>query len=83
MAKILSLTARRLPDDWKEKYNVRPVLLEFLVQKDLFAGICYKPANLINVGQNKGRGKLGPPSKISVPIKDIWVCPLAKRFRLF
>jgi len=23
-SKILSLTARRLPDDWEEKYNVRP-----------------------------------------------------------
>jgi uncharacterized protein DUF4338 len=82
-SKILSLTARRLPDDWEEKYNVRPVLLESFVQKDLFAGTCYKAANWINVGQTKGRGKLGPPGKISVPIKDIWVYPLAKRFRFF
>ena len=82
-SKILSLIARRLPDDWEEKYNVRPVLLESFVQKDLFVGTCYKAANWINVGQTKGRGKLGPPGKISVPIKDIWLYPLAKRFRLF
>jgi len=81
-SKILSLTARRLPDDWEEKYNVRPVLLESFVQKNLFAGTCYKAANWINVGQTKGRGKLGPPGKISVPIKDIWVYPLVKKFRV-
>jgi len=81
-SKILSLTARRLPDDWEEKYNVRPALLESFVQKNLFAGTCYKAANWINVGQTKGRGKLGPTGKIRVPIKDIWVHPLVKKFRV-
>ncbi len=81
-SKILSLTTRRLPDDWEEKYNVRPVMLESFVQKNRFAGTCYKAANWINVGQTKGRGKLGPPGKISVPIKDIWVYPLVKDFRV-
>jgi len=81
-SKILSITARRLPDDWEEIYNIRPVLLESFVQKDLFAGTCYKAANWIHVGQTKGRGKLGPAGKISVPIKDIWLYPLDKDFRL-
>ena len=81
-SKILSLTAHRLPDDWEEKYNIRPVLLESFVQKNQFTGTCYKAANWINVGQTKGRGKLGPPGKISVPIKDIWAYPLVKKFRL-
>jgi len=80
-SKILSLTARQLPNDWKEKYNIRPVLMESFVQKDRFAGTCYKAANWIKLGQTKGRGKLGPPGKISVPIKDIWVYPLDKNFR--
>jgi len=81
-SKILSLTARQLPNDWKEKYNIRPVLMESFVQKNLFTGTCYKAANWIKVGQTKGRGKLGPPGKISVPIKDIWVYPLDKKFRI-
>jgi len=80
-SKILALTSRRLPDDWEEKYNVRPVLLESFVEKNRFFGTCYKAANWINVGQTKGRGKLGPAGKISVPIKDIWVYPLGKKFR--
>jgi len=64
-----------------EKYNIRPVLVETFVQKNRFEGTCYKAANWINVGQTKGRGKLGPAGKISVPIKDVWVYPLDKKFR--
>lgn len=81
-SKILALTSRRLPDDWEKKYSVRPVLLESFVEKNRFFGTCYKAANWINVGQTKGRGKLGPAGKISVPIKDIWLYPLGKKFRV-
>jgi hypothetical protein len=56
--------------------------LESFVQKNRFAGTCYKAANWTNVGQTKGRGKLGgQPGKIVVPIKEIWVYPLHKKFR--
>lgn len=80
-SKILSLTTRLLPADWKKRYNIRPVLMESFVQKNRFAGTCYKAANWTNVGETKGRGKLGPAGKISVPIKDVWVYPLDKKFR--
>jgi len=80
-SKILSLTVRLLPDDWKKIYNIRPVLMETFVQKNRFLGTCYKAANFVNVGETKGRGKLGPAGKISVPIKDIWLYPLEKKFR--
>jgi hypothetical protein len=80
-SKILALHARQLPYDWENKYNIRPVLMESFVEKNRFAGTCYKAANWCNVGQTKGRGKLGPPGKISVPIKDVWLYPLNKNFR--
>lgn len=80
-SKILALHTRQLPYDWEEKYNIRPVLMESFVEKNRFAGTCYKAANWCNVGQTKGRGKLGPPGEISVPIKDIWLYPLNKNFR--
>ena len=81
-SKILSLSARQLTAHWEEKYNIRPVLLESFVQKNRFYGTCYKAANWINVGETKGRGKLGgQPGKIVVPIKDIWVYPLHKKFK--
>jgi len=81
-SKILSLTIRHLPKDWGERYNIRPVLMESFVQKNRFAGTCYKAANWIKAGETKGRGKLGPAGKISVPIKDVWVYPLDKKFRV-
>jgi len=80
-SKILSLTTRHLPDDWEARYKVRPVLMETFVQKDRFAGTCYRAANWILCGETKGRGKLGVAGKISVPIKDVWVYPLEKRFK--
>lgn len=80
-SKILSLTTRHLPDDWEARYNVRPVLMETFVQKDRFAGTCYRAANWILCGETKGRGKLGVAGKISVPIKDVWVYPMEKKFK--
>lgn len=80
-SKILSLTSHRLPCDWQEHYGYSPVLLETFVEKDRFAGTCYKAANWVKVGQTKGRGKLGPAGKISVPIKDLWLYPLKRNFR--
>jgi len=80
-SKILSLTARTLPDDWKTRYNIQPVLMESFVQKNRFSGTCYKAANWKLCGETKGRGKLGVAGKISVPIKDIWVYPLDRNFR--
>ena len=80
-SKLLSLTIRQLPGDWEERYNTRPLLLETFVEKKRFAGTCYRAANFKLCGQTKGRGKLGPAGKISVPIKDVWVYPLDKKFQ--
>ena len=80
-SKILSLTSHRLSRDWQGHYGYQPVLLETFVERDRFAGTCYKAANWVLVGQTKGRGKLGPAKKISVPIKDLWLYPLEPNFR--
>jgi hypothetical protein len=80
-SKILSITAQQLPYDWLKRYGYRPLLLETFVEKDRFFGTCYKAANWIHVGQTKGRGKLGPAGKVSLPIKDLWLFPLDKNFR--
>ena len=80
-SKILSLTSHRLSRDWQDHYGYQPVLLETFVERDRFAGTSYKAANWVLVGQTKGRGKLGPAGKISVPIKDLWLYPLERNFR--
>jgi hypothetical protein len=78
---ILAMAARQLPDDWLAQYHYRPVLMETFVEKQRFEGTCYKAANWRHLGQTKGRGKLGPAGKQSVPIKDLWVYPLKRAFR--
>jgi hypothetical protein len=78
---ILAMAAKRLADDWYTQYNYQPVLLETFVEKPRFEGTCYKAANWHCLGQTKGRGKLGPAGKQSVPIKDLWVYPLDAAFR--
>jgi hypothetical protein len=80
-SKILALAARRLPQDWQQRYGYRPVLLETFVEQHRFTGTCYHAANWLHVGHTKGRGKLGPAGKQSVPIKDVWLYPLDRRFK--
>jgi hypothetical protein len=81
-SKILALLAKKLPDDWQKQYGIKPVLMETFVETNRFAGTCYKATNWIYVGKTKGRGKLGPAGKQSVPIKDLWLCPLCRDFRI-
>jgi hypothetical protein len=81
-SKLLSIVSRTLPADWEERYGYRPVLLETFVEAGRFAGTCYRAANWTCVGQTQGRGKLGDHRLGQVPIKTVWVYPLAKRFRV-
>jgi len=78
---LLATMAKVLPEHWQEVYGYRPLLLETFVETPRFKGTCYKAANWAYLGQTKGRGKLGPSGKQSVPIKDLWVYPLDRRFR--
>jgi len=80
-SKVLGLVARQLPEDWQHRYGYRPLLLETFVEQARFTGTCYRAANWLHVGQTRGRGKLGPAGKQSVPIKDVWLYPLGKDFQ--
>jgi hypothetical protein len=79
-SRILSMAAKRLPDDWQQHYGYRPVLLETFVHKDRFNGTCYRAANWIHVGQTSGRGKLGGNQPL-LPIKHVFLYPLNRNFR--
>lgn len=80
-SKILSLTSKRIADDWQSLYSYRPVLMETFVQSDRFQGTCYQASNWTCVGKTKGRGKLDTHFKRAQPIKQIWLRPLDKKFR--
>lgn len=80
-SRLLSMAASRIAADWSARYGYEPVLLETFVEKDRFAGTCYRAANWQLLGDTKGRGKLDPHKLALLPVKTIWVYPLFKRFR--
>ena len=78
---ILGNIARRISSDWLEKYGHPIYLLETFVEQERFQGICYRAANWTRVGQTKGRSRNDRYATLKVPIKDIYLYPLIKRFR--
>ncbi len=54
---ILGQVARRIGQDWVKKYGHPIYLLETFVEKQRFAGTCYKAANWVCVGQTTGRSR--------------------------
>ncbi|MDP6736688.1 MAG: IS66 family transposase [Nitrospinaceae bacterium] len=80
-SKILSLTTKRIAEDWQNRYKYKPVLLETFVEKNRFSGTCYKAANWKLVGTTKGRGKKDIFKDASLPKKDIYMYPLEKNFQ--
>jgi hypothetical protein len=80
-SKLLAVASRVLAQDWEGRYGYRPVLLETFVEAQRFTGTCYRAGNWTCVGETQGRGKLGDHRLAQVPIKTVWVYPLAKDFR--
>jgi hypothetical protein len=80
-SKLLGLTAKRISNDWLEIYNHPLYLLETFVEKNRFAGTCYKASNWIWVGQTKGTAKKGHDHLFHGNIKDVYLYPLRKDFR--
>ncbi len=81
-SKILSLAARQLPEDWRQRYGYRPRLLETLVDPARFRGTSYRAANWIRLGQTQGRGRMDRDHEATGrAVKDIYVFPLCRDAR--
>ena len=78
---ILSKVIKQIKDDWEHKYGHPVYLLETFVECDRFKGTCYRASNWTCVGKTKGRSRNDRYSTIKVPVKDIYLYPLTKRFR--
>lgn len=79
---LLSQVCRRVSQDWQVKYGHPIYLLETFVERNRFAGTCYRAANWLCVGQTQGRGRQG--LNLSAPtqtIKDVFLYPLVGRLR--
>jgi hypothetical protein len=78
---ILSLVSRQISKDWMIKYGHPLYMLETFVECERFQGTCYRAANWLHVGKTTGRGRDSKSMEAILPIKDIFVYPLDKRFR--
>ena len=78
---ILSLIPRRLSGDWQDKYGHPIHLVESFVQRDRFAGTCYRTAGWIPVGTTTGRGRNAPGMAAQGPLKEVFLKPLHADFR--
>lgn len=78
---LLAAITRRLPADWHARYGYAPVLAETFVETPRFTGASYRAANWTRIGQTKGRGKLDRHHEHALPVKDIYLYPLHRRWR--
>jgi len=78
---VLARAARRLTADWHHRYGYTPVLLETFVQTGRFTAASYRAANWIHVGQTQGRGKLDRHHQHALPVKDVYLYPLHRRYQ--
>ena len=78
---ILSLATARLRRDWMEKYGHPVELVETFVERDRFAGTCYRAANWRWLGATQGRSRIDRNHQHAVPVNDIYVYPLSRFFR--
>ena len=76
-SRALAMAVRQLADAWKQRHGCRPVLCETFVDPTRHDGASYRAANWEKIGMTAGhRG--GSRTK---PPKEIFVMPLAPRFR--
>lgn len=76
---ILGAVARRIQADWQAKYGHGLDALETFVERDRFAGTCYRAANWRRVGATRGRSRQDRDRTRAVPVKDVYLYRLPRR----
>ncbi len=78
---VLGQLARRVADDWQQRWGYRPVLLETFVDPARFRGSCYRAAGWQWLGRTSGQGLIRPGSRYRTSPKLILAKPLQADFR--
>jgi len=78
---VLGRVLRRLSQDWEWKYGHGIVLVETFVERERFAGTSYQAANWRCLGATAGRSRQDRDHRLRVPLKDLYLYPLQRRFR--
>ena len=78
---ILAIVRRRLPEDWTERYQSTPMLIETFVETPRYTDAVYRASGWIPIGITQGRGRYDRYNKYDKPKKDIWLRPLRKDWK--
>jgi hypothetical protein len=80
-SKLLGICMKALPADFEACYGYRPLLVESFVDAP-HSGTSYRAANWRWVGKTSGRGRQDRHRDVAETVKDIYVYPLDKDFRV-
>lgn len=78
---LLGRLVGRLAADGAAKYRHAVWLVETFVQRDRFAGTCYRAANWQWVGTTTGRSRQDELHRLRVAVKDVYLYPLGALWR--
>ena len=78
---LLAQVVRRLRVDWPARHGRSLWLVETFVETERFAGVSYRAANWIGVGQTQGRTRNDSQHVRQAPRKDVYLLPLVPGFR--
>jgi hypothetical protein len=80
-SRILSMSIKRVREDWERQYDVEPYMVETFVDRELFGGVSYTAANWTHLGVTKGFGKIGKEFVFHGREKDLYVYVMNRRFK--
>lgn len=78
---VLGLALGRLGGDFRRRYGYEPLLVETFIDRERFAGTCYRAANFLEVGCTQGRGRQDHRHLGGASVKRVFVYPLAEQAR--
>ena len=73
---VLGRVTARLSADWQRKYGHPIYLLETFVERDRFAGVCYRAAGWFHAGATTGRSRNDDGRIPPTPVKEVYLKPL-------
>ncbi len=78
---LLAGAVRQLRADWRAQTG-RPLwLVETFVERERFAGTCYRAANWLPVGPTRGRTRNDRRHRLEAPIKEVYLLPVVPDWR--
>lgn len=78
---VLGVALKRLGEDFRHRYGYEPELVETFIDRERFAGTCYRAANFIEVGRTQGRGRQDCSHRGGSSVKRVFVYPLSEPAR--